>query len=113
MRIYEGHVHPLFPAVTLNYEEFDCKFLDIRSPRTAFIYYGYNRFLEVGVNSKMILRFRNEKGKWCQKLAKIPFTKVNDRLEFDYPAYLKAARIPFRLYKKLMIFMTLVVQIIT
>ncbi len=100
MRFYEGYVYSLSPAVDIKCEDFNCRFLNIKSPRTAFIDYGYERLREVGADSKMLLYFRDKNGKWHEKIAKIPFTKTDGELKFDYPGYLKESGIPFRLYKK-------------
>lgn len=100
MRMYEGQLYSLRSAIEPQNRDYYCQFLNISSPRTAFIHYGYERFLEVGVNSKMILHRKNEQGKWSERLVKIPFVKIGGRLEFDYPAYLKESGIAFDLYEE-------------
>ena len=98
MRIYEGQIYSLSSAVEPECRGFHCEFLHISSPRIAFVHYGNGRFLQVGANSRMCLSTRDAHGKRHYKLVKIPFVKVGDRLEFDYPAYLKASGIAFRVY---------------
>ena len=95
MRIYEGQVYSFNSAVDTS--DFYCEFLDIKSPRTAYIHYGNKRFWSIGNNSRMILHFQNKKGKWGDRIVKIPFEKIGGRLEFDYPDYLKASGIAYQL----------------
>ena len=95
MRIYEGQVYSFNSAVDTS--DFYCEFLDIKSPRTAHIHYGYERFWPIGSNSRMILHFQNKNGKWGDRIVKIPFKRIGGSLEFDYPDYLKASGITYQL----------------
>lgn len=101
MRFYDGWIYSFDTAVSPQTDGFYCEFLDIKSsPKKGYIHYGYDRYFKVGSSSKMILHFKNDKGAWSEKMIKIPFEKNGDRLEFDYPLYLKSMGMKYKLYKR-------------
>ncbi len=99
MRIYEGHVYSLDSAVAPLTPDFNYYFLSIPGKKRGFVHYGFDRWYEIGSESRLFLKTRSKKGVWSSKQLKVPFVRNNNRLEFDLPAYLTELGIKTRLYK--------------